>query len=199
MRRLVDHGFICSVCLALTLGAMGCSKSSRRMGQNEYEAMSNRLTQARIALERGNILPISLAELGATVNSSLFSSVDSNLFVCPGNEGQAGPLSQIQDWTDYIYVGNPVADALIDVALIISPPENHGGDHGYVVFSTGELRRMPAERVRELIADPFCMATNESPQNIANARKRTVVNIPNRLQPFYPPGSFFENVGPNGN
>lgn len=86
--------------------------------------MSNNFTQVYLVLRRGNILPTRLAELGSPVNSRLFSSVNSNLFVCSGTGSQPGLISDVEKWTDYIYVGQSFADSLINVAVLISPPES---------------------------------------------------------------------------
>ena len=156
--------------------------------------MSNNLTQIYLTLRRGNILPTSLNELGAPVNSNLFASVDTNLFVCPTTGHRPGHITDIEKWTDYIYIGNPFADALVGVPLIISPPENHDGKLGFVLFSDGVVSRLPSEEVRLLIRNPFCLATNESLGNIAAAKTRTAVSLPDRLRSYYPPGTVYTNA-----
>lgn len=178
---------------AVIILCLSCSPSSSLDKQPASQTMSSNLNQVYLVLRKGNILPTTLAELGLPVNQKLFSSVNSNLFVCPGTGSKPGPMSQIEEWTDYIYAGSPFADSLMNVALIISPPENHDGTSGYVLFSGGVISRLPTEKVRRLIADPFCLATNESLQNITSARQITVMSVPKRLRTYYPPGTFFSN------
>ncbi|MGH7993212.1 MAG: hypothetical protein ACREDQ_06830 [Limisphaerales bacterium] len=183
--------------LVLMVLGSGCSPSSTSPGQPTYSYMSNNFFQIYSLLRRGNILPTKLSELGDPINSNLFSSEDPNLFICPGTGSRVGPMSKIEEWTDYIYAGQPGADYLINVAILISPPENHGGKEGYVLFSGGFVSRLPASDVRRLITNPFCMATNETPDNIASARQVTIMSMPKRLRPYYPPGTFFSNLATN--
>src|SRR5579859_3547205 len=84
----------------------GCSHSSTSVRQPTYNYMSNDFAQVYILLRKGNIYPMNLAQLGLPFNSEMLSPGDSNLFVCPGTGSQPGPMSQIENWTDYIYVGN---------------------------------------------------------------------------------------------
>jgi hypothetical protein len=71
-------------------------------------------------------------------------------------------------------------------ALLISPPENHGGKCGYVVLVAGSIRRLSPEETREVIKQPWLLSTHATRDNIAYLKEGLSVNVPNHLQRFYP-------------
>ncbi len=95
----------------------------------------------------GDTYPPSLASLAATN--------DARVFVSPSSGHAAQTMSNVQEWTDYIYVRGPNEPCMFDVALLICPPENHGGRYGHVCFGSGEVDRLPADRIRALIREPW--------------------------------------------
>jgi hypothetical protein len=142
---------------------------------------SNNLRQVGMLLNTwalaGDRFPTNFHGLGPSVNSSLF--------VVPGLSTNPGPIARIEDWTDYIYLGNLMAGPSFDVAMVISPPENHGGDYGFVLYAGGVVKCLPAEAVRKLIKDPFCIDAKRDPGHAANERLACVMNVPQRLKGYY--------------
>ena len=108
------------------------------------------------------------------------------LFVCPATGHKPGAIKSVSEWSDYIYVGK-MADYMIGAALVICPPENHGGKYGYVLFNGVLSSRLPADQVRRLITNPFCMVTNLSEGLIKHSVTNVVIQIPDRLKPYYSP------------
>src|ERR1700722_3888512 len=99
------------------------------------------------------------------------------LFVGPATGHKPGPIKSVSEWSDYIYVGK-MPDEMIGAAVVISPPENHGGEYGYVLFNGSWPFRLPADQVRQLITNPFCMATNISADLVNHAMTNVVIHIP---------------------
>ncbi len=106
------------------------------------------------------------------------------IFVSPDTGHRPGSLNSVKSWTDYIYVGG-VDDYATGVALVISPPENHGGKWGYVIWVSGVISRLPAEKIRQLIADPFCMDTNTPADNLAFSKRLVTIQVPARFSRQY--------------
>jgi prepilin-type processing-associated H-X9-DG protein len=183
--------FRASVCIGNCCFLLVCSACSPVLRTERTttpeNSCSNNLARIFVALrdavgESGAYYPKSFKELPG--------SIDPNLFVCSESKGLSGSMSDVEDWTDLIYVGNLTYCGVTGAALVISPPENHGGYYGYVLFCDGSVAKLPAQQVRKLIDDPFAMATlDQSPsntvENIKNERSRAVVNVPKMLKKFY--------------
>lgn len=106
-------------------------------------------------------------------------------FVCPGTGTRPGSFSNVDEWTDFIYVGNNI-DSRPDVPMIISPPENHDGQYGYVVMPIEGIIRLPSIQVRALINEPWLVATNETEDNLNAIKREISVNVPPKFRPYYP-------------
>ena len=115
---------------------------------------------------------------------SIVLDLNSNYFICPGTGSRAGCISNVDEWTDFIYMGN-YADTKTDVPIIISPPENHHGHYGYVVMLGQGIMRLPADQVRALIKKPWLLATNETADGIEAIKRDVIVNVPPRLRVYY--------------
>lgn len=133
------------------------------------------------AMGDGDSFPRTLAELNRT-------SVNGNLFICPGIRSQAASMSTVEEWGDYIYIGN-VWEGVARAALIISPPENHGGNYGYVVCVDGYMTSLPPAQIRTLVNQPWRLDTNASLSNIDYLKKQLSIRVPKRLRPFYSEGN----------
>jgi hypothetical protein len=115
---------------------------------------------------------------------TLKESSDYSFFVLPGSTNQTTSISSIEQWTDYIYIGNGIP--MPGAALMISPPENHGGNSGYVLLQGGVVLRMSPVEIRRLIANPLMLVSNQPPQVVEYQRNRITVCIPDKLLPYYP-------------
>ena len=83
------------------------------------------------------VFPKTLAELNS-------SNLDTKLFICPGTRSEPGSMQSVEEWSDYIYVGKAL-ESIPGTALLISPPENHAGDYGYVLLVGLAIRRLPGD------------------------------------------------------
>jgi hypothetical protein len=174
-----------AICFGICLLILGCAKqpfSGANIAQDTDLIVSNQFrqiyVQLRYAMDDSDHFPHSFAELNQL-------SVDKNLFVCPGTGSRATALATIEEWTDYIYIGNDT-EQVPRAALVISPPENHRGEYGYVLFVDGVILRLPPDQVRMLVKEPWLLATNTPPDNVNYLKKRIAVHVPKRLQTFYP-------------
>ncbi len=172
--------------LGLALVYSACSPSPSSSTQSTDTYTSNNLVQIHLLLRGGN-------------SFKLFTPLDPGLFVCPGTGSKPGLMGEIEEWTDYIYIGGLTDNALQNAAQIISPPENHNGKYGYVLFVDGSVWRLPPEQVRRLIKNPFSMATNEPADVVAYESKRITVNVPKRLKLYYPSGDEYPAAAATNN
>ena len=73
------------------------------------------------------------------------------------------------------------------IPLLISPPENHGGHYGYVVWNySSKAAQLPATRIRALVITPWCMETNATELQLQMLKEEIVVRVPDHLCKFYP-------------
>jgi hypothetical protein len=168
--------------LLLVLAVHGCSQPtvSSKAGESDqtsqdFEKICRLLRDQMLA---GDSFPKSLAELRPDLATNL------SLFVCESTGSRPGTLPEIEEWTDYIYIGN-MPPVIPGAAMLISPPENHSGEAGYVLFAGCTVSRLSPSDVRRLIKDPLCMATNSPPNNVAYVRQLLQIRIPKRLRPYY--------------
>jgi hypothetical protein len=129
--------------------------------------------------EGGWPFPSSLAVLASRATNTA-------LFVSPLSGRGAGALADLDDWTDFIYVANEDDGVDPNNALLISPPENHGGRFGLVLWNGGEIDRVSPDETRRLIEAPWLRATNASPSEIENLRPTFRVRVPKGLRALYP-------------
>jgi hypothetical protein len=136
---------------------ISCTASSRREVTKANLCVTNMTTlwwELTYWNFNGDSFPPSLSSLSATSNPALF--------VCPGSGHTFGPMTNVEEWTDYVYLSGPHMDSsmLLDTAVLICPPENHDGKFGHVVWGGGNAIRLPAKQVRALIKEPWSMPTS---------------------------------------
>jgi hypothetical protein len=114
------------------------------------------------------------------------SSLDlnSNYFVCPGTGTKPGNITNVDDWTDFISIGNS-KDFDPAVPVVISPPENHKGKFGYVVTPGQGIFQLPADKVRALVKEPWLLCKDGRGRDVESVKRDIVVNVPPRLRPYY--------------
>jgi hypothetical protein len=101
-----------------------------------------------------------------------------SVFVCPATGHKPGPSTNIEQWTDYIYFASQ-KQLLMNIPLVICPPENHGGKFGHVLWQHIGRDRLPPDQIRALIENPWNMAANDPLDDVL------VVRVPQRLQRIY--------------
>jgi hypothetical protein len=127
---------------------------------------------------------------------SVLTDAAPSLFLCPSSGREPGAVTNVDEWTDYIYVPNAEDWMRVDLAVLICPPENHGGKYGHVVFGGGQMRRLPAAQAKALIKEPWCMPTParksisirsyEGEIPFAEyARTNITVHVPDRFRQIY--------------
>ena len=118
--------------------------------------------------------------------NSLPKTLNPSLFVCPNSGHGCGSMTNLNEWTDYIYLSGERLDEgyIAKTAIIICPPENHGGKFGHVTWGGGGTDRLLADKVQALIKDPTCMQ-GESPAFRDDIRGRTTLHVPPRFRSIY--------------
>lgn len=162
----------------------GCARSTTSTadkGRSTDTVVTNNLRQIwfllRDAMGESDSFPKTLAELNQP-------GLARDLFVCPGTGSRPGPMLSVEEWTDYIYVG-AVWEGVPHTALVISPPENHGGKYGYAVCVDGYLARLPAKEIHQLIRRPWLLDTNAPENNLNHLKEQISIRVPKRLRSSY--------------
>ena|SRR5205809_5791817 len=118
--------------------------------------------------------------------ASVVNATNTTIFVSPSTSHTPGMATNVDEWTDYIYVGSGMEGCMCDVALLISPPENHGGSFGYVVWGCGEVVKFPADQVRALIKEPWGMPTQARCGGFDEfAKPHIMIHVPDRFRSIY--------------
>src|SRR6516164_5517117 len=105
---------IIPLCLLL---AVGCSSRADHEPAGQDRCTTNMMEvwwELHNWIGDGDRWPPSFASLSDTTNTSIF--------VCPYTGHKAGSLTNVEEWTDYIYIGG-ASEGMCDVALLIWPPE----------------------------------------------------------------------------
>jgi hypothetical protein len=172
-------------CILLAAVALGCPRTERSTGvdvRSGDATVTNNLWRIWFLLEE-----MSAESPSFPKSLSQIPDADPKLFVCPGTGSRPGPVATVEEWGDYIYIGN-MPDGVPLAALIISPPENHNGKYGYVQCLAGRLVRLPPDQICRLVEQPWLLDTNASPDNIDFVKERISVRVPKRLRNHYKSG-----------
>lgn len=76
-------------------------------------------------------------------------------FVCPGSGTQAGSVTNLDHWTDYIYVVDSRPERALEMPLILCPPINHSGKLGGVVDGAGYVTWMQRSEFDSLLENLY--------------------------------------------
>ncbi len=172
-----------AIALGLSL-ILGCSPHRLSQGRQVNLCMTNMMAicfEVRYWNFNGDSFPPSLGSLAVTNPPSYF--------VCPCSGHTPGLMTNVEAWTDYIYLSGTHMDstALLDVATLICPPENHGGQFGHVLWGGGWMERLPADKIRALIKEPWCMPTRARGKiGSEYLRTNTTLHVPERFRNIYP-------------
>lgn len=107
------------------------------------------------------------------------SRISDEKLLLPENVSSNLDLKTINDqFTRFIYVGG-ASIITPSVALLIAPPVNHQ-NYGFVINASGQILRLPADTVNQLISDPFFIATNSDRRTIEAFRPELNVVLPEK-------------------
>jgi len=70
----------------------------------------------------------------------LSNDLSPDLFVCPGSGNKPGSLTNVMEWTDYIYVTGLSTSTPPGVPVLLCPPENHKGKGGSILDTDHSMR-----------------------------------------------------------
>jgi hypothetical protein len=110
------------------------------------------------------------------------STTNTWLFVCPETGHKPGALTNLDEWGDYIYVGNIPYLGAPNAGMILCPPENHGGKYGYVAYVLGNVEKENSEQIRKLIQNLFLKEQNK---NATVVNVKSLVEVPRRYEQLY--------------
>jgi hypothetical protein len=75
------------------------------------------------------------------------------LFICPQSKHVAGSLSNLNEWTDYVYIHGLSATNDANVPVVFEFPANHNGVGGNVLYNDGSLCWWNAKDLRKCIQE----------------------------------------------
>lgn len=174
--------FVLSSCCTICVSA--CRPSAISPPAPIDTEVSNRLYRVWISLHdqflESDRFPLSLSGLKAT-------KIDPAWLVCPGTGSTPGSLTNVESWTDFVYVGGGW-DGVPFSAVLISPPENHRGNYGYAIFMCGVVRRFSSAEIAALVKRPWLMASNSDATSIEYLAEGLSVRVPVRYRAKYGTG-----------
>jgi hypothetical protein len=96
----------------------------------------------------GNLLSIGKAFLMYSLDHdgefppdwSRFEGLEPTDFVTRRNRDKAGNMSNVMEWTDYVFVTNLTANSPPDAILAYSPPRNYADKGGVILHLSGAVR-----------------------------------------------------------
>jgi hypothetical protein len=165
------------------LVCVGCTQPQSDAGRTAELQCSNHLRRAalflREAITEQPRYPSSLNEIYADVTNR-------SLFVCPATGHKAGKMTEIESWSDYIFVAK-LPDVLNDprVPVLICPPENHKGGFGLVMNLDGSVDEVSPNLVKQLVGTPWLRATNAPSAEVQRLQRILIVRVPKRLEGTY--------------
>lgn len=168
------------VILPLSLGLLlvllpGCNSGSRRLTGDVAACRSN-LWNIRFALERASWQSLHFPQ---TLEGVAGFEGDIHNYVCPATHHQPGSITNVSEWTDYIYVGGLTEAQDLRIAMIICPPKNHGGQYGQVAYIDRNIvETLPAEEINKLIKQPWLHATRLSPRALELVKDEANICVP---------------------
>jgi hypothetical protein len=170
------------VLCVLVLSNPGCGNRSANVAFSAELCVTN-LTAIWWKLIRhmgdGDTFPATLAGL-ETVGAK------PEWFICPGSTNVPASMASVEEWTDFIYVSGVSGASDLYIPLLISPPENHAGEFGIVVWRGGNADRLPPDQVRKLIDEPWARAMDTRPESIMADKKEIRLRVPKRFRDVYP-------------
>ena len=116
-------------------------------------------------------------------------SVNSNLFVVPGSGTRPGLMKDVEDWTDFIHVG-AIDDLVPRTVEVVSPPENHHGKFGFIIYHDGGMKCLPPEEIHLLLKAPWLHADYADDSTTEGIKQRMVLRVPKKLESAYPPSIY---------
>lgn len=150
MKKTVAAGRIAIVLLALVVVGLWVQRQRelaiRATCQNWLYSLDGALTGYCYPPKTN--YPPSLSCLGSNDTSP-------SVLVCPGVwpalKDYPEPLSEMDEYTDYIYVAGLGPTSPLGIPLLICPPINHRGKGGNVLDSDHSLRWVPSPEIDKLI------------------------------------------------
>jgi len=124
----------------------------------------------------GNSYPADLSFIANRTNRSLF--------LCPTTGHRPGDPSDVSKWTDFMYVSQSQTEPRI--AMLLSPPEDHGGRFGIVVWESGYWDSVSPSQFRALVETPWCMEYSPSSPAVKILKQEMTVHVPERFSRTYP-------------
>jgi len=61
------------------------------------------------------------------------------LYICPSSGHKAGSMSNVTEWTDYVFINNLPSNAPPETIIAYCRPENHKNKGGNVLFVDGHV------------------------------------------------------------
>jgi len=99
----------------------------------------NNLSQIKLALlmypgDHGGAYPPDFRELIPYLGGRRTSP---SLFVCYGSGHARGSMSNVNEWTDYVYIANLTESDPVSAPIVFCPADNHYGRGALVIERTG--------------------------------------------------------------
>ena len=85
------------------------------------------------------------------LNELCLNNVSPRLFVCPGSGNEPGDMTNVMEWTDYIYLAGASPATEAGVPIAVCPPENHEDEGSCYLDSDHGVKWVPKEHFNALL------------------------------------------------
>ena len=117
---------------------LGCRSNMHNLG----------IVLSQYIAQHGNQFPDSLVAADAWLH-------DPTYFTCPMTDTQPGTMTNVDEWTDYTYVGGLSPLRVPNPPIMFCPPEHHGGEWGNILFMDGGVETVSAKEYQEFKERPW--------------------------------------------
>jgi prepilin-type processing-associated H-X9-DG protein len=103
---------------------------------------------------------------------------DPKWYICPASGHNPGDATQIDMWSDYVYVSGLNESDPPSCVLAFCPPENHKGEGANVLFVDGSVRWYSVEGFKKLTNDPYIFFGVNDSNALEKLRSKTKILYP---------------------
>ena len=147
-----------------------------RLADEHYSRCLSNLHQFDLVLQAYCYPPVENYPTNLTALGT--NDIAPRVFVCPGSKNLPGELTNVMEWTDYIYISGLSPAAPAEVPVFICPPTFHEGKGANMLMGDHSCTWCSdLEYVDELIENPLAFCSNAP----ASLRSNIYVHVSKRI------------------
>ena len=119
------------------------------------------------------------------LNELCLNNVSPRLFVCPGSGNEPGDMTNVMEWTDYIYLAGASPATEAGVPIAVCPPENHEDEGSCYLDSDHGVKWVPKEHFNALLvrmyghaeSNNLCVVVSKRLQDQSKGKYRSLSKV----------------------